>query len=675
MQPRTHSIEMQSQVNSMIRDSYLRETARVAGIICAIHKHKTPVRSSDVRSNQPTSRTHQKNNKYLMEAQLANGKVIKALLDTGASHSFIQREWVLRNSLATIPSPTALTFGLASSTGRIVVDSQVLTDIVTPYGRIKEQLINVADISHELLVGRDLLDPTDNMLCLELANCRLKPEQIQQLSMKVTKGLEQHALEPEEPTDRNVTRSTVGEFGVVQSGKLPMSASTDISGEGLTNSKSEEITQRIHRDYADVFQEKLPNQIPPITASTILHEIRLKDSDKEKPTRGYYPIAHKFYRSGKRVLFEHIAARRLIPSKAPVAAPMFFKGKKDPTADPRMLVDYRSRNTNTIRDATCVPKVEEILRLAIGKYYARLDLTNAFSQIRMHPDSQHLTAINTPWGCYEWTIMPQGLCNSPATWQRRINKALAGLLGEICFAYVDDIIVYGADTLEEHERRVRVVLDALRSDGLLVNPKKSDLVCKEVEILGHKISNKGIFPDYQKIDKVKKWPVAKNKKHIQQFMGLVNYLRKFIPDLAPHAIKLTRLTRKNIPFKWTEIEQEAFEKIKELTVNSLLLKPLIYDNGEPIWLITDASATGIGAVLSQGPDWKTAASVAFESRGYHGNEEKKHGEWNYPVHDKELLAIINALKKWKHLLLGAKFTICTDHESIKYLMTKQQLSD
>ena len=105
------------------------------------------------------------------------------------------------------------------------------------------------------------------------------------------------------------------------------------------------------------------------------------------------------------------------------------------------------------------------------------------------------------------------------------------------------------------------------------------------------------------------------------------------------------------------------------------LQPLNYDSGEPIWLISDASATGIGAVLSQGPDWKTAPPVAFESRGYQGDEEKKQGEWAYETHDKELLAIIHALKKWKHLLLGAKFTICTYHESIKYLMTKKGLSD
>ena len=116
----------------------------------------------------------------------------------------------------------------------------------------------------------------------------------------------------------------------------------------------------------------------------------------------------------------------------------------------------------------------------------------------------------------------------------------------------------------------------------------------------------------------------------------------------------------------------AFEHIKELVRNVPILKPLDYKSDEPIWLITDACSTGIGAVLSQGPDWKTARPSAFESRAYRGDEN--YGEWRYLTHDQELLAIVNALEKWQHLLLGTHFTICTDHESIKYLMTKSSLS-
>ena len=304
----------------MIRDTFVHETARIAGIICAIHDHQSPVKSGYVKRNQQSRKTHQNNgNKYLVKVLIANGKEITALLDTGASHSFIQRECVLRNQLATIPLPTARTFGQASS-GRIVVNSQVRTDIVTPFGRIEESLINVADISHEMLVGRDLLDQTDIILCLELANCGLTANQIQELSMKMTKDLHQHVSEPEvqTPCRETATSSSVGKFGAVHSGNLPMSASNaePSSVPLISKSQCEKITRDIIRDYPDVFQEKLPNHIPSISASTILHEIRLKDSAKEKPTRGYYPIAYKYYTSGKKVVFDHIAAKRLIPQVA-----------------------------------------------------------------------------------------------------------------------------------------------------------------------------------------------------------------------------------------------------------------------------------------------------------------------------------------------------------------------
>ena len=657
---------IQSQVNNM-----LCKHGQMAGILNAI---TTGPKTSDTgRSNKRTNHPQPHRNKYLVTVKI-QGKEVQALLDTGASHSFIQRAWAAQAAITTNPLPAPVIYGQASN-GQIVVTSRCRTAIDTPYGRVEEALINVADITHQLLLGRDILDRTDIILRLEIATRGLNCPDLETLLQKATRDQAQVPWASGSPTGAGDESRKCGRSGDASPAGFTVGASTSVEHPALSESQRKRFTEKITREYADVFKEKLPDHIPPITKSTILHEIHLKDKLRENPTRGYYPIPHKFYESGKRVIFDHIKAGRLVPSNAPVAAPTFFKEKKEKLADPRMLVDYRQRNANTVRDATCVPKVDEILRLARGIFFARLDLTNAFSQIRMHPNSQRLTAINTPWGCYEWTIMPQGLCNSPSTWQRRINRALAGLIGEICFAYVDDIIVYGALTAKEHEKNVRKVLDALRKDGLLVNPSKSDLICKEVEILGHKISNKGIFPDYQKIDKVTEWPTPKTKRQIQQFMGLVNYLRKFIPNLAPHATVLTRLTRKNIPFKWTTIEQTAFEMIKNLTKNCLSLKPLDYESGIPIWLTTDASSTGIGAVLSQGHDWKDSHPVAFESRGYRGNEEKKQGEWNYPVHDKELLAIINALQKWRHLLLGAKFTICTDHESIKYLMTKKNLSD
>ena len=147
----------------------------------------------------------------------------------------------------------------------------------------------------------------------------------------------------------------------------------------------------------------------------------------------------------------------------------------------------------------------------------------------MNPKHQHLTAINTPWGCFEWTIMPQGACNSPSTWQQRIIWALRHLMGEIAFAYVDDIIVFGATTIAEHEKNVHAVLQALRKEGLFVNPAKSEFITEEVEILGHQITKNGIYADYQKIKKNPSMAYTTNQETYSMFHGICKLHQKVHP--------------------------------------------------------------------------------------------------------------------------------------------------
>ena len=197
--------------------------------------------------------------------------------------------------------------------------------------------------------------------------------------------------------------------------------------------------------------------------------------------------------------------------------------------------------------------------------------------------------------------MPQGACNSPAIHQRRINQALHDLIGVDCYPYVDDILIFGADTEEEHLAKVKRVLDQLVKDGLLANPLKSKLIAREVEVLGHRLSAKGLMADPLKVVKVLEWGTPKDAKDIRKFMGLVNYLKKFTPQLAPHAQQLTRLTRKNSAWLWTKQQQDAFDSIKEICQNIQPLGSIDYsDHAPPIWVITNASKTGIGGILAQG---------------------------------------------------------------------------
>ncbi|GAA5994519.1 hypothetical protein JCM11641_005213, partial [Rhodosporidiobolus odoratus] len=240
----------------------------------------------------------------------------------------------------------------------------------------------------------------------------------------------------------------------------------------------------------------------------------------------------------KKMLEEHIAAGRLRPLSSPYASAAFVVPKKDPDADPRWVNDYRGINSNSVKDRTPLPLPDVVLAdAARAKFWGKLDMTNAFFQTLMHPDDIDKTAIKTPWGLFEWTVMPQGLCNAPATHQARVNEALRHLIGVCCEAFVDDVIIY-SNTLDEHEENCRAVLSALQVAGLYCSRKKTDLFTTRTEFLGHVISREGIQADPSKTEKIKNWARPKTVTQVRGFLGIVQYLRKFIPGLAEHTAVL-----------------------------------------------------------------------------------------------------------------------------------------
>jgi hypothetical protein len=175
--------------------------------------------------------------------------------------------------------------------------------------------------------------------------------------------------------------------------------------------------------------------------------------------------------------------------------------------------------------------------------------------------------------------------------------------------------------------------------------------------------------DPLKVVKVLEWGTPKDAKDIRKFMGLVNYLKKFTPQLAPHAQQLTRLTRKNSAWLWTKQQQDAFDSIKEICQNIQPLGSIDYsDHAPPIWVITDASKTGIGGILAQGENWKDARPIEFESQSYN-NAEK-----NYPTHEQELLAVVKCIQQWRNMLLHTPFNIITDNQALSHLMTQRDLT-
>lgn len=348
------------------------------------------------------------------------------------------------------------------------------------------------------------------------------------------------------------------------------------------------------------------------------------------------------------------------PSFSPWNSPLLLvpkKPAKDGSKRWRVVVDFRKLNELTLGDAYPLPNITDIHQLGNSKYFSTLDLAKGFHQILMDEGDKSKTAFSTPFGHYEYNRMPFGLKNAPATFQRLLNNVLMGLQGIECFVYVDDIVIYGYD-LYDHNTRLIKILNRLREHHLKLQPDKCHFIPKELTYLGQFISE-GIKPDPEKIKAVKTFPVPKKPKDIKSFLGFVGYYRKFIPNFADRAKPLTKLLRENVVFKWDAFCDELFRKLKEKIIKTPILA--YPDFSKEFVITTDASDIALGAVLSQGAIGEDKP-IDFASR------TSNDAETRYTTSEKELLAIIYALHQFRPYIFGRKFTICTDHNNLLWLI-------
>ena len=295
---------------------------------------------------------------------------------------------------------------------------------------------------------------------------------------------------------------------------------------------------------------------------------------------------------------------------------------------------------------------------------SKVDCKSAFWLIPMTPEDQCKTAFTTREGLYEFTVMPFGLTNAPATLQRLMNELLKDLIGVSCCIYLDDCLVC-SETFEDHVRDLRQVFLQYRAAGLKANPKKTELGMAEVLFLGHVVSQLGIRPNPEKIAAVREFLPPTNLTEVRSFMGLINYYRRFIPDLARIAAPIQNLTKKDKPFVWNGDCETSFAELKEkLTSAPLLRRP---DFNHTFILQTDWQPTGIGAVLSQEIEGIEHV-IAYASKALNIHEQ------HYAPTEGELLAVIWAIRHFYCYLHGHFFILETDHKALTYLLTSKNLS-
>ncbi|CAI7915392.1 unnamed protein product [Closterium sp. NIES-53] len=255
---------------------------------------------------------------------------------------------------------------------------------------------------------------------------------------------------------------------------------------------------------------------------------------------------------------EYLLDKGLIrPSTSPYGAPVLFTPKPDGSL--YMCIDYRALNKQTIKNKYPIPRIDDLLdQLRGATIFSKLDLRSGYWQIRMADNSIHKTAFRTRYGSYEYLVMPFGLTNAPATFQAEMNHILRPLLDECVVVYLDDILIYSRD-MKQHIEHLRRVFEILRREKFYVKLSKSVFALKKVQFLGHMVSAQGVHVDPKKIEAVRTWKTPENVKELQQFLGFANYYNRFVPQYAKIATPLTNLLKKNTPFKWEDVHQQAME--------------------------------------------------------------------------------------------------------------------
>ncbi|KAF8626390.1 hypothetical protein AX15_004888 [Amanita polypyramis BW_CC] len=349
-----------------------------------------------------------------------------------------------------------------------------------------------------------------------------------------------------------------------------------------------------------------------------------------------------------------------IRTELPSSAPLMIAFKK--SGKIRTVVDARQRNDNTLSDSTPMPDQETIRNnVARAKFRSKIDLSDAYEQIRISPEHEPRTTFLTIYSNMISRVMQQGDKNGPATFQKLMNYSFSDMSSVFIHCYQDNIFVY-SNTLEEHEQHLQKVFDCLRELRLYLsrNPEKIDIFSLKMDCLGFIVDDEGIHIDPSKIDKIVQWRTPRNYQDVLRFNGVIQYLAQYIPKATEYTAPLTGMCSNNRDFVWTDFHDLCFKKLKSLVEMNIVCRPINGKLDVPIWVITDASATGVGCWYGQGPTWDTIWPTGFFSWKF------TPAQMNYCTWEQELLGVLEALLCWEDKLLGLPFTVVTDHQALTF---------
>lgn len=589
-----------------------------------------------------------------------------ALVDSGASRNFLDYEFVKSHQLENYLEPTEFEDVVAANKKTISVKGELTLELQF---KLRDEWQNenirflvLENINHKMILGFPFVKDHGNKVDWENIEKETETPEIPDIEEQIESSDENDLEETQENELIGINSMRAVRRNLKNVDNYPLLLFVQSVEEKENNNVLEEpydgvdgIRKKIHEEFRDVVTNDQPTSLPP--QRDLTHRIILIE-----PTKSTYRRQYKLSYSEKQELnkqVDELLKQGFIkPSSSPFNSPVLFVKKKDGSM--RMCVDYRLLNNNTVKDKFPIPRIDELITCFGGaSVFSKLDLMSGYFQVRIAENDMEKTAFSTDYGHYEWVVMPFGLTNAPSTFQRMMNRILAPYLNQFVQVYLDDIIIY-SKTVEEHYSHIEKILELLRRNKLIAKKKKCSFYFKTLGFLGHLISSRGIQTDPAKIDKIKSWPIPKNVKDAQSFLGLAGYYRRFIKDYSKIASPIMEFANKKCV--WKEPQDKAFEELKGKLINAPILVHPIWEDGYTFVVHTDACGTALGYVLEQlDPDGKLRGVIAYGSRKLIGSE------LNYSIYDREFLAVVEALKNWRYYLLNRHFVLKTDHRSLVYL--------
>ena len=540
-----------------------------------------------------------------------NGVAADILVDSGSSGNFISEKFVQSHKLEKVR-------GLSNQSVKIPNGSSI------PVSGVLQSKLSIGTYSEDIEMGIMKLPGFDIILGLPWLNSNSAVIRCADREIVLQSGDRKHVLKSpvqqqsrsRSNVQRNRDHSASPELNLISERQLKKLVKNDSAEEvflmflrqleppsdqflgSLAKSEVEKSSVSLHiqkvlDQFADVFPAELPEGLPPKRVG-VDHKIELVPGSLP-PFRQPYRMSPGELDELKKQLDELISKGFIRPSKSSFGAPVLFVKKKDGSV--RMCIDYRDLNKLTVKNKYPLPRIDELLdRLLGAKVFSKIDLASGYHQIRIAEEHVPITAFRTRYGHFEYMVMPFGLTNAPATFMHMMNEIFRPYLDDFVVVFLDDILIYSKN-LDQHAVHLKKVLQKLREHNLYAKRPKCDFQKSSIDFLGHTITSDGLLMDKKKVETIVDWPPLKSVKHIRSFLGLAGYYRKFVKDFSKIASPLSDLIKKDKQFEWTDVQQQAMQKLKDAIASApILVQP---DPTKEYVIMTDASGFAVGAVLAQ----------------------------------------------------------------------------